>query len=427
MVRLDKCVEALYDSVTADTRTRNLQILTVMKGAISMSRSKTGECIFRTNKRERRNLERLIKIEGRNANYSISQIDSRRKTVISRWSKVLQDQTTCSSEALFEELMEIDDGLDNNHEITVRRDSPVHHDSPEPRDIKLKTLIELRLAKLEDENNTSGFATVMASRRRHMPNSYIQDETADDTSNVHSEKEFVTERKEIRSKYMEENGKEITNKEQGPTMLGTVLSKSQVVQLPSVHRQNIPAESKSAEVTTPTLERDPTDWRNWSLNDKSRIKGYLQREKTRHEDLIIRNALNKIETDMSGANTIRRQQMRQKLQNERQQREAEIRRQERAQKEAEISREIAILSSATGKSSSSSGNTIITCKTPPTVKHVAFKEPLNIAGNSVSQSRISGIRQTNKSKKRYKPVSTIMNHLPAIQEDSRHGKVTSAI
>ena len=63
----------------------------------------------------------------------------------------------------------------------------------------------------------------------------------------------------------------------------------------------------------PELSRDLTDWNEWRLNDKDWLLDYIKRQKTRHEDLIMRNALAKIETEMSGNNTIRRHQVRARL------------------------------------------------------------------------------------------------------------------
>jgi hypothetical protein len=275
MVRLDKCVEALYDSVTADTRNKNLSILTVMKGAISMSRSKTGECIFRTNKTERKNLERLIRIEGRHASYSIAQIETQRKSVINRWSKVLENQTSCSAEVLFEELMEINDGNDMNHEISLHRESPTHSESPEPKDVKLKTLIDIRLAKLENENNNSGFETVMADRKRHSRYN-LERKAADDLASADSDTEFVTERKDIRNKYSGDDVVKLeppTKDGDGKTVHRIGLTKSRTVHLPSVRRHNTEVVSKSDDTPAPALERDMTDWGNWSLKDKSWING----------------------------------------------------------------------------------------------------------------------------------------------------------
>lgn len=278
MVRLDKCVEALYDSVTADNRTKNLQILTVMKGAISMSRSKTGECIFRTNKNEKKNLERLLKIEGRNANYTISQIDSHQKHVMSRWSKVLENQASCSSQALFEELLEIEDVEDS-----PKGDSNVNCDSPELTDYKLKTLVDLRLEKLESENNKSGFATVMASRRRHTNNYDTQMvESVGDANNEPPESEFVTERKQIRSKYAVGNTgtqDSVTAEDQAVKTHGTILAKTKSLHLPAIRRDGPSATAKTTpeESKKSALERDLTDWGNWSLKDKSWIKGKLKK------------------------------------------------------------------------------------------------------------------------------------------------------
>lgn len=105
MVRYDQCVESLYDGALVDDRTKALQIIKVMKGAISMSKSRTGECIFRTNKAVKKDLERLVKIEVRNSNYNISRIDTNKKFVVDRWTRMLESHTTCSPQTLFEEVL----------------------------------------------------------------------------------------------------------------------------------------------------------------------------------------------------------------------------------------------------------------------------------------------------------------------------------
>ena len=105
MVRYDQCVEALYDRALVDDRTKALQIIKVMKGAISMSKSRTGECIFRTNKTVRKELDRLVKIEVRNSNYNISRIDTSKKFVVGRWTRMLENHTSCASQTLFEEVL----------------------------------------------------------------------------------------------------------------------------------------------------------------------------------------------------------------------------------------------------------------------------------------------------------------------------------
>ena len=64
----------------------------------------------------------------------------------------------------------------------------------------------------------------------------------------------------------------------------------------------------------PEFERDLTDWGEWRLKDKDWLLDYIKRQRTRHEDLIMKNALSKIEAEMSGNNTIRRHQVRARLQ-----------------------------------------------------------------------------------------------------------------
>lgn len=108
MVRFDKCVESLYDCVTSDDRSKTLQIIKVLKGAISMSKSRTGDCIFRSNRTMQRELDRLVKIEVRNSNYTIARIDNSKKLVVGRWTRLLENQTSVSSQELFQEILDID-------------------------------------------------------------------------------------------------------------------------------------------------------------------------------------------------------------------------------------------------------------------------------------------------------------------------------
>ena len=72
MVRLDECVEALYNKESMQDKRKTLSIIRVMKGAISVSKSRTGECIFRHNKLERDKLDRTVKKFKSDANYAIS-------------------------------------------------------------------------------------------------------------------------------------------------------------------------------------------------------------------------------------------------------------------------------------------------------------------------------------------------------------------
>lgn len=117
---------------------------------------------------------------------------------------------------------------------------------------------------------------------------------------------------------------------------------------------------------------------------------------------------------MSGANVIKRQQLRQKLQAERQQREAETRRIERIKKEAEMqmSREATMVSSENVTNAVESLDT--ECKA---VKKVAFQEPLLMRQKMEKQNRVSLV-QTNKAKRRYKPTQAYASPLPAIKESS---------
>ena len=72
MVRMDECVEALYNKESMQNKKKTLSIIRVMKGAISVSKSRTGECIFRHNKLENKKLERTVKKFKSDADYVMS-------------------------------------------------------------------------------------------------------------------------------------------------------------------------------------------------------------------------------------------------------------------------------------------------------------------------------------------------------------------
>lgn len=153
--------------------------------------------------------------------------------------------------------------------------------------------------------------------------------------------------------------------------------------------------------------------------------GYIVRERTHQEDLIIRNALNKIDTELSGSNRMKRQQFRQKLHYERMQRLAaekkrkEKKDQEHAQKEAEVTESSAEVEITSIKVIPNAGFKI--------VKRVEFKEPLLLEHNDegVKKKLCSkpGTRTSPKLMKRYQSVTKIQS-MPVIPESPPIFKIT---
>ncbi|KAH3884229.1 uncharacterized protein LOC127836629 [Dreissena polymorpha] len=421
MVRYDKCVEALYDLRTIEDRTKTLQILKVMKGAISMSKSRTGECIFRTNKTVKQDLDRLVKIEGRNSRYNISQIDTNKKFVVRRWSRILQNQMSCSSQTLFEEILEIKD--------------PGHTDSPQSvriEDGKLKSLIDLRLTKLAELSDAGG----IQARARQIVGGHVstqQKPEADDTKA--KEPEFVTEKKEIRTKYSMEDLSDTSTQSRHNAVLSKSLPASThpkpVVNISGIRREHTIAHAQTEE-RLPVLDRDLTDWGNWQLKDTSWITGYIQRERTKHEDLIIRNALKNIENEMSGANTIKRHQVRQKLKVDQHVREAELRHQLRQSSESGSDNTTPLGLSKTPRDQMSTiANTAhMTSQDPPCKKTVGFAMPeaevLNSEQTQVAWSAnandLSAYRHRKSTHMLMQSKRQSMPRLPAIKEGARSTK-----
>lgn len=419
MVRYDKCVENLYDNgVKTEGRTKTLNILKVMKGAISMSKSKTGECIFRNNKTEKTNLVQTIKRHKKDNIYNVARIDTNKKLLVGRWTKILEKQSTVSAQSLFEELLDIH--------------SPANESHTEGN--KLKSYIRMRLDKMEESINGPKISFKRPPRRR--ASEFLLDQRPDgSTSPSNNPESFVSERKEIREKYGSDESPRAAAQSTGRQdvqMQGTVLSKSLPVKLPSIgesagfRRLDGVGKGNKTEEEKPKIvveERDLTDWKDWRLKDKNWILGYIHKEKTRQEDLIIRNALNKIEDEMSGANTIKRHQIKQKLQHEK---EAEKRREREMQRSMASKSPVSVVSQMTSLTNQSKGDNLVrsvTFQIPPEERSVAKKKRVKmIAPDSDEEDEetfdLPVIHETVQHVPNRKP--SFIGHLPVIVE---HPKV----
>lgn len=307
MVRMDECVEALYNKESMENKSKTMSIIKVMKGAISVSKSKTGECIFRHNKLEKRKLDRTIKKFKSDKNYVISRFDTKKKFVVSRWRTMLEKQTTCNSTRLLGELLCNKEESDLKPEVKDECDDESY----------FKKFLQLRLQRKEFGANGVGLLHLQKHNKG-------DDDAANTAENEAQDEVYVTEKKDIRRKYSlgyRSDDLNVPKQESFKAPDKTVSARRQI-RLPSLphispirRSQTVVPKADDGDKSqeTPELERDLTNWCDWRLNDKDWLLDYIKRQKTRHEDLIMRNALAKIEAEMSGSNTIRRHQIRARL------------------------------------------------------------------------------------------------------------------
>lgn len=104
-----KVVDCLYP-IDADfaTKRKTLEIVKVMKGAISVSKSRTGEVIYRHNKFENESLKRQLKRYDKARTHLIDSYDSRKRTTLRRWALVFEKQKSMN-----ESIKEFDTVLTN--------------------------------------------------------------------------------------------------------------------------------------------------------------------------------------------------------------------------------------------------------------------------------------------------------------------------
>ena len=271
MVLLDRCVEALYDGATMDDKQKTLHILKVMKGAISMSKSKTGECIFRSNKVENVHLQRLVKGHKKNSLYEVARIDTNKKMVVNRWSKLLENQTNCSAETLFGEILDVENpDLSSSVDRFLVSPNPTRLVSE--KDSRLRRLLDLRLSRYDSQPKI-----VIRKRRRHEFSSRptTAESQVEVTSNQNGEAKFVTEKPEIREKYPSDDDAKAVERKPNNDNDGS--RRYPPVQLPDISghqgfKFRLPNSSHEEEAVPVEQERDVCDWRNWSLKDKTWIK-----------------------------------------------------------------------------------------------------------------------------------------------------------
>ncbi|XP_046366405.1 uncharacterized protein LOC124142159 [Haliotis rufescens] len=90
---METCVESLYtlDGGATDKR-KTLAMIRILKGAISVSKSKTGEAIYRYNKYEKKALKRQLTLLDIDASRAEIDVENQKRVILRKWSMAFENQ-----------------------------------------------------------------------------------------------------------------------------------------------------------------------------------------------------------------------------------------------------------------------------------------------------------------------------------------------
>ncbi|OWF55299.1 uncharacterized protein LOC110461942 [Mizuhopecten yessoensis] len=241
-----KMVSSLFKIDGDSNKRKTLNTIRVMKGAISVSKSKTGEVIYRSNKLENEGLQRQIKRFEKARLHLNSTYDSKKRTTLRRWALVFEKQKSMN-ESIREFDMLLSQAIDN-----VESD-----DQNVPSAEKNRDSLELKLEDTKPENE---------------------------------EEEDMTEKKSDEEKAAELMSRRgITRLRLQPIGVG----------------KNSQIKVKTPEPETPVIEEEL-----WPLADTTWVNNYIREQKVKHESLITKNILKKIREGLTSKNPLFRFRLR---------------------------------------------------------------------------------------------------------------------
>ncbi|KAK7088028.1 uncharacterized protein [Littorina saxatilis] len=103
---MEACIEALYTIDGETDKRKTLEMIRVLKGCISLSKSRTGEVIYRYNRHEKKALSRAMAKYDKDLRRSRVNIDSQKRDVLHKWNLVFGRQRKfCESIRGFDEML----------------------------------------------------------------------------------------------------------------------------------------------------------------------------------------------------------------------------------------------------------------------------------------------------------------------------------
>nr|KAG5695482.1 hypothetical protein BaRGS_011324 [Batillaria attramentaria] len=260
---MEACIEALYTIDGETDKRKTLQMIRVLKGAISVSKSRTGEVIYHDNRHEKKALSRMLSKYDRDTVRSRVNIENQKRDVLRKWNLVFGRQRNfCESIRTFDDMLE---------EAIATRHLFKFDDGEEEEDKKEEETVE------EEVKEEEKMPQIMDPRARRLP------------------------------------GRQ--NHPQGvvaaPVMVG-VLPKLNMNN--SIHNARIETEEEERE----RLEKEAEEERKRKARelprfDKELMATYLTEQKSLHEDLLTRNALLRIKSSVDSDHMFFKYRMKTKL------------------------------------------------------------------------------------------------------------------
>ncbi|XP_033748687.1 uncharacterized protein LOC117333486 [Pecten maximus] len=241
-----KMVSSLFKIDGDSNKQKTLNTIRVMKGAISVSKSKTGEVIYRSNKLENEGLQRQIKRFEKARLHLNSTYDSKKRTTLRRWALVFEKQKSMN-----ESIREFD----------------------------------MLLTQAIDDVDAGGRKGSGASIKGNNIEQNTKEEKTEEEEEETKERQKTDE--EQAAELMSRRG--ITRIRLQPIGVG----------------KNSQIKVKTPEPETPVIEEEL-----WPLADTTWVNNYIREQKVKHESLITKNILKKIREGLTSKNPLFRFRLR---------------------------------------------------------------------------------------------------------------------
>ena len=103
---MEACIEALFKIEGENGRRKTIEMIRVLKGAISVSKSRTGEVIYHYNRHEKKALRRQLAKYDSDTRRSRLDIEHQKRDILRKWSLVFGRQRNfCESIRGFDEML----------------------------------------------------------------------------------------------------------------------------------------------------------------------------------------------------------------------------------------------------------------------------------------------------------------------------------
>lgn len=266
-MNMEKQVSGLYSIGDSHDKRKTLEITKVMKGALSVSKSRTGETIFRSNEFHRKTMEKKVNQYRSAALTEISSFEAKKRTITQRFSTVFgKHKATNETMHAYDEV--ITKALEDTNEkppvSIVKINYTKNHESENEDDDEKK----------EDEvdGNKDGV------KLPHVSNSQ---------GRVKNVQNALDESERKKSVFI-------------PT--GVLMPISSTVKYSRLKFNDEKVEEEPEVVVEEVKEL-------WPLENSTKYDKYIRTQKDRHEVLVTRNILKKIKSNISGKNTLLRFKM----------------------------------------------------------------------------------------------------------------------